>query len=70
VGCAQRQARLCDPLSPCHSHGPGDPEVGHHRLAFLQQDVLGLDVAVDHALAVRVVQGTGHLAREFDGLFN
>ena len=33
-------------------------------MALLEQDVLGLDVAVDHALAVGVIEGVGHLARE------
>ena len=36
----------------------GDAEVGQHRAARLvvDQDVVGLDVAVDDALAVRVVE--------------
>ena len=42
---------------------PGDPEVGHKRPlgAFLQQDVVGLDVAMYHALLVRVGKGPRHL---------
>jgi hypothetical protein len=47
-------------------HRPGDPEVGDQRVAFLEQDVLGLDVAVHHALPVSVVQGVGHLARDLE----
>jgi len=43
-------------------HRFGDAEVSHHCLVVLQQDVLGLDVAVDHAPRVRVGQGTPHLA--------
>jgi hypothetical protein len=35
--------------------GQGDAEIGRQRAAIVQQDVLGLDVAVDHALAVGVV---------------
>ena len=46
----------------------GDTEVGDERAPVLQQDVLGLDVAVDHALAVRVVQRTRHLPRETHGV--
>ena len=30
---------------------------------FMHQSVRGLDVAVNHALTVRVVQGLGHLAQ-------
>jgi hypothetical protein len=33
-------------------------------LAVVQQNVLGLDVAVDHALAMRVVERTRDLARD------
>jgi hypothetical protein len=38
----------------------GDPEVGHHRLTLLQQDVLRLDVAVDHPVAMGIGQRAGH----------
>ena len=41
---------------------PRDPEVGDDRLAVLQQDVLRLDVAVDDALPVGVVERAGDLA--------
>ena len=48
-------------------HGRGHAEIGDDRLAVLEQDVLRLDVAVDHALAVGVVQGERHLARDPQG---
>ena len=41
--------------------GPSDPEVAHDRVACLKQDVLRLDIAVDHALRVRVRQCVGDL---------
>ena len=42
----------------------GDAEVGDDRLALLEQDVLGLDVAVDHAVAVGVAERGGDRARD------
>ena len=46
------------------AHRAGHAEVGHDGVAFLEQDVLGLDVAMDHALPVCVVERIGHFARE------
>ena len=45
-------------------HGERDPEVGHRRVAALEQNVLGLDVAVNHAELVRVAERVGDLARD------
>ena len=54
AGLGEALARLAD--------GPGDAEVGHLDLAgVVDQDVAGLDVAVDHAAAVGEVQGAGHV---------
>ena len=39
----------------------GHAEVGDHRVAAAQQDVLRLDVPVDHAAAMGIGQGVGHL---------
>ena len=55
-------------LPPAELHGQGDAEVGDQRAAVVQQDVLGLDVAVDHAMPVGVVEGAGDLGREADGV--
>ena len=38
-----------------------DAEVGHHGRPFVEQDVLGLDVPVDHLAAVGVVERGGDL---------
>ena len=41
-----------------------DPEIRDRRLAVLEEDVAGLDVAVDHASPMRVVEGLGHPRRD------
>jgi hypothetical protein len=43
----------------------GDPEIGHERRAVPgEEDVPGLDVAVDHAVLVRVLQRAGGFGRD------
>ena len=46
------------------AHGSRDAEVRHQRVAALEQDVLRLDIAVDHTVPVRVAQRVRHLARD------
>ena len=48
--------------------GPGDAEVGQPGVALPQEDVLRLDVAVDHVAAVGVLQGVGDAAGDADGV--
>ena len=48
--------------------GARHPEIHHHRVPVLQQDVLRLDVPVYHAALVRVGQGVGHLPGDLHGL--
>jgi hypothetical protein len=62
VGSPHRHARGCERLHAGGGECPGDPEVRHHRLSFLQEDVLGFDVPMDDPLPVGVVQGIRHLA--------
>ena len=46
-----------------------DAEVGDERAAIgREQHVLGLDVAVEHAVLVRVMERGGHFARDPDRL--
>ena len=51
--------------------GPRDPEVGDQGVAVpRQQHVLGLDVPVDHAVLVRVLERLGRLARDPQRVFH
>ena len=60
--CAEREAGLRHALAAGRLHREGDAEVGNQRVAALQQDILGLDIAVDHAAPVCVRQRVGDLA--------
>ena len=48
------------------SYGPGDAEIGHHRVAGVEQDVRRLDVPVHHVGAMGVAQRIRHLARDLE----
>ena len=48
------------------ARGERDPEVGDKCVPAVQQDILRLDVAVDHAVIVRVLQGAGHFGGDAD----
>ena len=61
--CQRRTTGALLPLRDSADH-PRDPEVRHHGVSGLQQDVLRLDVAMDHTPLVRVVQRVGHLPRD------
>ena len=56
--------------APRLPHCQRDPEVRHYRLALVQQDVLRLDVAVNHPVTVGVVQGARDLRRDAHRLFD
>ena len=54
---------VCVSFSPPGlGHRPGDAEVGHERVSALEEDVLRLDVAMDDAALVGVLQRLGGLA--------
>src|SRR5207253_420268 len=56
LGRAERQPGRCDAGAAGVGDGECDPEVGDEWLPLVEENVLGLEVAVDHALAVRVVE--------------
>jgi len=56
------------PAARGRAHGKRDPEVRDHGPAVRQQDVLRLDVAMDHAVRVRIVQRVGDVARDLHRL--
>ena len=49
-------------------HQLRDPEVGHQGVTAGQEDVLRLDIAMDHAVFVRVLQRVADLGRDADGV--
>ena len=53
---AQREPGLRHSLSPGVRHGERDAEVGDEWLPFVQEDVLRLQVAMDDAVTMRVVE--------------
>ena len=65
---AEAEARLCDPRSTGVRNGERDPEVGDHGLPVVEQDVLRLQVAMNHPVPMRVVECPGDSDRETHGL--
>ena len=63
---AEREAGLRDPRAAGVADGECDPEVGDEGLAFVEENVLGLEVAVDHAVPVRVVERAGNRGRDVE----
>jgi len=61
---AEAQAAVTESLATGLLDGERDAEVGYHGFALVQQDVLRLDVPVDHPPVVRVVQRTRDLRRD------
>ncbi len=70
LGRAHREPNLREPLPRRGAHGQGDPEIGDHRLAFIEQDVFRLDVPMDDVLRVRVPQGGGDISGDTERLLN
>ena len=64
----EREPRVGESVGSGAAHGSRDPEVRHQGVAALEEYVLRLDVAVDHAARVRIAQGVRHLARDAERL--
>jgi hypothetical protein len=45
-------------------NGSRNSEIGDYGMPEFQEDVLGLDVAMDYALTVRVVKRLGHFTSD------
>ena len=58
---------FCTPASGC---GARDAEIGDERVSAGEQNVLGLDVAVDDALLVRIAKRVVHLEGDRDRVFD
>ena len=60
--------RQC-PLGPAHrTDGARDAEVGYYGVGTLEQDVFGLDVAMDDVVAVGIGERLSHFAGDADAL--
>ena len=65
---AEREAGLGQPGADRGIERPGNAEVGDDGVPVREQDVLRLDVPMDHALRVGTAQRLGHLAGDPHGL--
>ncbi len=71
LGSAEAHPGLRDPhTAAVASSRERDPEVGHHRAAVVEQDVVGLDVAMNHPVAMGVVEPGGDFARDPNRVVN
>ena len=65
AGRAQRQTRVREPAAAARfGERPRHAEIREDRVAAQQQDVLGLDIAVDHPLGVRLRERVGDLVQD------
>src|SRR5438309_1812260 len=67
-GSTAMQRTPAEAITPDPGERARDAEVGEHRVAVREQDVLGLHVAMDESLAMRVVECHAHVTRDPDRL--
>jgi hypothetical protein len=67
---ADGHARLRDAVASRRAERPGDAEIRDHRVAALEHDVLGLDVAMHHPACVGTAQCIRDLAGDAKCLFD
>jgi hypothetical protein len=67
---AERHPGLGHPGAAGLARGQRDTEVGHQRRPIVQQDVLRLDVAVDHAVTMGIVERARHFAGDAHGIID
>jgi hypothetical protein len=65
---AETHPGLGHPVAAGAGDGERDTEVRDQRGAVVQQDVFGLDIPMDHTMAVGVVQRGRHFRREPEGV--
>src|SRR6266550_9386624 len=63
-GRPEQYAGLRHGLSPGSLNRARDAKIGNDRVPGGDENVLGFDVTVDHALLVGVLQGIGHFPRD------
>ena len=61
-------SRRIDLSASCRADRERDPKIGHEGATSTEQDVRGLDVAMNDALLVCGLEGIGHVRRDPDSL--
>lgn len=67
-GRSKRDARSGETRAADAVHRVSDAEVGHDRTSRLEQYVFWLDVPMDYAVRVRVIERAGHVANNLNNL--
>src|SRR5688500_20306223 len=65
---AERHPGLGHPAASRLLHGECNAEAREQRAAVAKEDVFGLDVAMDDAVAMRVREGVGGITGNADGI--
>ncbi len=63
---AEGESRLGQPVGRTLRHRERDAEIRHHRLALVQENVFGLHVAVNHPMAMGIIERARDLLRDVE----